>query len=219
MFALLTKSRRLCLPIDVILDLFDKIVLPILLYGCEIWGHTDINGIEVFYRNFIRRILKLGNSTSNGMLYGETGKTSIMPTIEKRMIAFWLRLVQGSQNKLSVILYQFVSKLYNVKDYQSLWFKKIVSMLQDCGMYYIWRNQEENLDIKHITMRVNMRINDIWLQKWNSRVNSAFRCTYYKLFKEEHTFENYLLMDDKHIINMAKFRCRHNHLPISKNIA
>ena len=41
MFALLTKSRRLCLPIDVILDLFDKIILPILLYGCE-YGGTPI---------------------------------------------------------------------------------------------------------------------------------------------------------------------------------
>jgi hypothetical protein len=32
------------LPVDLIIDLFDKTVLPILTYSCEIWGHdvTDI---------------------------------------------------------------------------------------------------------------------------------------------------------------------------------
>ena len=38
MFALLSKGRRLKLPIDIMLDLFDKTVVPVLLYGCEVWG-------------------------------------------------------------------------------------------------------------------------------------------------------------------------------------
>ena len=32
MFALLSKGRRLKLPIDVMLDLFDKTVLPVILW-------------------------------------------------------------------------------------------------------------------------------------------------------------------------------------------
>ena len=88
MFSLITKSRRLDVPIDITLDLFDKLVLPILIYGSEVWGHSNLKSIEIFYRNFIRRLLKLGESTSNCMLYGETGKTSIQPIIEKRMISF-----------------------------------------------------------------------------------------------------------------------------------
>ena len=38
MFSLLTKARRLCLPVDIQCDMFDKIIVPILLYGSEVWG-------------------------------------------------------------------------------------------------------------------------------------------------------------------------------------
>ena len=99
----ITKYIRLQVPIDITLDLFDKIVLPILIYGCEVWGHSNLKLIEMFYRNFIRRLLKLGDSTSNCMLYGETGKASIQPIIEKRMISFWLRLTQDKPQRLIYI--------------------------------------------------------------------------------------------------------------------
>ena len=107
MFSLIIKSRRLDVPIDITLDLFDKLVLPILIYGSEVWGHSNLKPIEIFYRNFIRRLLKLGESTSNCMLYGETGKTSIQPIIEKRMISFWLRLTQNKPQRLILCSIQF----------------------------------------------------------------------------------------------------------------
>jgi hypothetical protein len=34
------------LPIDMQIDLFNKIVKPVLLYGCEIWGFGNIDCIE-----------------------------------------------------------------------------------------------------------------------------------------------------------------------------
>ena len=43
MFSLVTKSRRLQLPVDLQLELFDKTVLPVLLYGCEVWYFTDFS--------------------------------------------------------------------------------------------------------------------------------------------------------------------------------
>ena len=38
MFALLRKGRVLQLPVDIMLEMFNKTVLPIMLYGCEAWG-------------------------------------------------------------------------------------------------------------------------------------------------------------------------------------
>ena len=46
MFSLITKSRRLQIPIDITLDLFDKLVLPILTYECEVWSHSNLKLIE-----------------------------------------------------------------------------------------------------------------------------------------------------------------------------
>ena len=61
MFSFLTKARRLLLPIDVVIDLFDKCVVPILLYGCEIWGHTDLDKIEFFLQKVYQNSTKCGN--------------------------------------------------------------------------------------------------------------------------------------------------------------
>ena len=43
LFSLLKKIRSLSLPYDIQIDLFDKLVKPILLYGCEIWGSGNID--------------------------------------------------------------------------------------------------------------------------------------------------------------------------------
>ena len=41
MFALLRKVKNFFLPIDIQLQLFDVLVAPVLLYGCEVWGHES----------------------------------------------------------------------------------------------------------------------------------------------------------------------------------
>ena len=44
MFSLLRKCKQLQLPIDIQLQLFDVLVKPVVLYGCEVWAHE---GTEV----------------------------------------------------------------------------------------------------------------------------------------------------------------------------
>ena len=41
MFAIVTKSRRLSLPLNILFELFDRVVLPVVLYASEIYGHSD----------------------------------------------------------------------------------------------------------------------------------------------------------------------------------
>ena len=54
MFSLLKKSRNLYLPIDCQLKLFDSTILPILTYGCEMWGFGDISCIENVHTDFLK---------------------------------------------------------------------------------------------------------------------------------------------------------------------
>ena len=81
MFSMLTKARRLQLPVDIQIDLFEKTVLPVLLYGCEVWGCANIDAIEVFYRKFLKIILKVGKATPNCIVYGETGRLPLQLNI------------------------------------------------------------------------------------------------------------------------------------------
>jgi hypothetical protein len=53
MFYVLRKARKLSLPIDILLQLFDVMVAPILLYGAEVWGYekNDISEtLHIIYK-------------------------------------------------------------------------------------------------------------------------------------------------------------------------
>lgn len=57
LFALLKKARSLHLPYDSQLELFDKTVKPILLYGAEIWGYGNCDVIERVHLKFLKYLL------------------------------------------------------------------------------------------------------------------------------------------------------------------
>jgi hypothetical protein len=42
MFALIGKCKKLCLPVDIQLQLFDALVKPILFYRSEVWGYEKL---------------------------------------------------------------------------------------------------------------------------------------------------------------------------------
>ena len=74
MYLLFTKSHNADLPIDLIIKLFDHTVLPILMYGSEIYGFENIDIIEKVHNNFLRKITKARKSTPMYMIYGELGR-------------------------------------------------------------------------------------------------------------------------------------------------
>jgi hypothetical protein len=86
--------------------LFDKIVKPILLYGCEIWGSGKNDIIERVHLKFCNFLLCLKISIPNFMVYGELGRYPLEIDIKVRMILYWCKLIQGKQSKLSIIAYK-----------------------------------------------------------------------------------------------------------------
>lgn len=52
MYSIIRKIRLFNLPIEQQFNLFDKVVVPILLYGCEIWGYENIDIIEKIHLKF-----------------------------------------------------------------------------------------------------------------------------------------------------------------------
>ena len=59
LFGLYRKNRNLDLPIDCQLKLFDNTIVPILTYGCEIWGYGYLTIIERVHTDFMKYILNV----------------------------------------------------------------------------------------------------------------------------------------------------------------
>ena len=54
LFSLRAKQTKYKLPLDILFQLFDLLIIPILIYGAEIWGCSNICYIEVFYKKILK---------------------------------------------------------------------------------------------------------------------------------------------------------------------
>ena len=57
-----------------ILDLFDKLITPILNYAAEVWGFHTAKSIETIHMQFCKRMLGVKQSTQNDFIHGELGR-------------------------------------------------------------------------------------------------------------------------------------------------
>ena len=87
MFSLLRKCRKLNLPIDIQLDLFEKCVHPVVTYGCEVWGYQSLELISKFQLRFLKLALGAYKTTPSCMILGELGSYPIKIEIQCRMLA------------------------------------------------------------------------------------------------------------------------------------
>ena len=102
-FALMKKIRYLDLPLDIQIDLFNKTIKPILLYGSELWGISNIDTIERIQMKFYKQVLGLKKSIPSNMIYGELGITPLYIDIQTRMVSFWTKLIESNAtDKLSI---------------------------------------------------------------------------------------------------------------------
>jgi hypothetical protein len=69
MYEVVNKGRTHNLSMSYQFDLFDKLVKPILLYGCEIWGFGNNDILEKVHLKFCKIILHLKITTPNCMIY------------------------------------------------------------------------------------------------------------------------------------------------------
>ncbi len=70
-------------------------VLPVLTYGCEIWGYKIHKAMEVVHLTFLKYILGVKKTTCNHKVYGELGKYPVNVHIKSRMLSYWLRVIDG----------------------------------------------------------------------------------------------------------------------------
>ena len=215
LFVIKSKKEKFNLPIDIVLDLFDKMILPILLYGCEIWGFENLENIEIFYRKFLKYILKVNSQTTNCMVYGEIGRTPLYILIQTRMVCFWHKIQTGLNTKLSYRLLYLLNNLNERNQYSSPWLKKIEQILDSCNMRNIWLNPK-SCKPNQLRNAVTQQLTNIFKQNWLSDVADKRSCITYRTFKTEFNLELYLMLPDcADRINISKFRCRNSKIPVA----
>lgn len=217
MFALLRKVRKLFLPIDIILKLFDSLVKPVILYGTEVWGSENSDIIEQIQLRFCKYLLSVKKSTCTNMVYGELGVMPVDIDIKSRLIGYWARLISGHQNKISNMVYLLLYKLDVLKLFHSDWINTVKTTLNLSGFSGIWLNQCLPYSVAHFKTIFKIRLKDQFIQKWQTGISEGGKCTVYRIIKSSFGLETYLLKLPLHSRKvLTKFRCRNHRLPIER---
>ena len=131
-FAVMRKSRKLNLPVDLQLKLFDTMIAPILFYGSEIWGYENCDMIESFHFKYCKRLLHLKASTPKAMVYDELGRYPMQILIKSRMVSFLAKILCGKKDKLAVTLYRIIHQFDYNGEYRSQWLNSIRNTFGPC---------------------------------------------------------------------------------------
>ena len=218
MFSLLKKCKSNNLPIDIVLDLFDKTIVPIITYGCEVWGFDNVDLINKLQRKFFKIVLKLRKSTPNVMLYGETGTFPIDVIIKQRMLNFWFTLVSNENaNKLSSLVYKCLYVMYKLKMHENMYVKYIRQCLIDVGLPFLWDTQSvSHISKSRFKAHIKQHTQDMYILNWHNTIYNSSICRNYNLFKRNFGQEAYLsILPYNCVISIIRFRTTNNALPVN----
>ena len=217
MFSLLRKIKCLQLPFDIQIDLFNKIVKPVLLYGSEIWGFGNLDILERVQLKFYKYIFNLKTSTPSAMIYGELGILPLRIDIQCRMISFWARInedVEENERKLSPLIYKLVYNLQNTNNFKSQWIDSLKNLICSLGFGGIWYSQSftnKNWFVK----ACNQKLKDIFTQEWFALIEASSSSNIYKIIKTKFEQSTYISkLSPYHTKTLLSFRTRNHRLPV-----
>lgn len=215
LFSISAKGRRFQLPLDIQLHLFDACILPILLYGSEVWGFADTKSLEVFHNQYCKYILRLGSNTINNLVLGELGRYKIEKFVKQRMLNFWLKMVTGKTNKISFLIYQKMKDLYDKNEHHSAWLNAIKTTLDQLQLGHLWDTDPVYLNPNSLKTVFDKKLSMYYREQWADSVVESSACDTYVKFKDSLKFEPYLiLLEPKLAIPITKFRTNNHRLPI-----
>ena len=217
LYSLLSKARTLQLPVNIQIDLFDKLVKPILLYGCEVWGFGNNDVIERVQLKFLKYILNAKNSTPNYIVYGETGVFPLQLDINARIISYWAKINSPeSLGRLSNHIYSITHSIYKFskitnRSHYFKWIHNVKNILCNYSYSGIW--DSHTFDNKTwLTKAVKQKSKDTFLNEWYADVESD---TNYRIFKHKFEFEPYLTQVSNNLkFYFTSYRTRNHRLPI-----
>ena len=213
-FSILTKIRQSNLSADVFTELFERLCIPVLLYGSEIWGYENSNQLQVMCNNTLRKFLKLHKSTPMCMLNGELGIKEIAEYIENRMLNFWCNIATGEESKISTILYKWIKALHDKNIFKSVWLDKIKTILDKIGMSSSFNNIT-TVSKAWFKNTIKQKLNDIYYQNWSVSVFSNSTCLNYRVMTVHKQLQNYLLkLPSQYRYAICKFKCANHKMPI-----
>ena len=224
------------------LHLFDHLVKPIILYGCEIWGPCNIkipefiqnenswkrlqaeftleykmskrnNPFEKLHMQMCRKILGVNNKTSIAGIYGELGRYPLYINIIQQCQRYATHLENNEKNTLLQKIY----KSFKQSDPENDNKPNILSFNYNLSKIYKANNNFISSNVHNNTSIFKERYRNFWYKQIKNLDSQSGignnKMRTYSLIKTNFQFEPYLNKPTNHT-NLARFRLSAHKLKI-----
>ena len=117
------------------LELFDKLVLPILNYGCEVGVFHTANILSVFIHSIVKNILSVKRSTQSKFVYGELARIPLFVGINFRISKYWFKIIESPDHKYVNIVYRILRNDREVFPNKKNWANLLRDIKSSLGFY------------------------------------------------------------------------------------
>ena len=209
-YAIKSKIKLSKLPIKLSIKIFKSQVIPILLYGSEVWGpYINLNYLawdnsktERVQTQFLKQALGCNFQTSNNMVRAETGCRPLITIIIKRFISY----IKHLRSRKAALCYDSI--VYEAENSESPNFCKYT--------------ENFNLDITELVQKSKHEVNKIcegnYDRFWNGQILQSTKAASFNIFKSDIALEMHLKLNFnlKHKIAISRFRLSNHTLMIEK---
>ena len=181
------------------MELFDKLISPILNYGSEVWGFHDAPEIEKVHLKFCKNILGVKTSVQNDFVYGELHRLPMKYARTVNILKYWLKIVHGEKSLYVNTCYLSSLKMLDASD-TNCWARCVKCMLESNGFSDVWLCQGVG-DLDFFVKIFTERLSDVFFQNWSERLSMSSRAIFYKSIKLNWSFGQYL-----ELVNVTQHR-------------
>ena len=151
---LLSVFSRVNLDVKTKLSLFGSLVVPIILYGSEVWGAYSFKLIDQLYLRFCKRILGVKSQTSNAAVLGELGRFPLSIIAKERTLKQYLKIMKNSDT----LMYKVFNDLKTNENVivSNSWVLSVRKLLNDLGYGYLW-NPDTDFNVNHLPFKTKTK--------------------------------------------------------------
>ena len=194
-------------------QLFYKCIIPVITYGCEIWGYDVHRCTENVLYTFCRKQLGVGSKTPIPAVLAECGQWPLFIACQVKLLKYWLKIISFQENSILQATYQLMYQLCNSGRIN--WATNVKTLLYKYGFGYIWEEQYV-YDSEMFLKQFRRRLEDCYFQTWNSNRREMPKLRLYNQYKIYYEAEEYLFCNIPRIFRqcLAKFRTCNSSLEI-----
>ena len=172
------------------LNLFDKLILPILNYGSQVWVFPDSQKIKLVHLKFCKHIVGVRSQTQNNFIYSELGRYPLKCYRIVNIVKYWFKILKCNEIKILRMSYNMMLGDLNSMLDKTSWVRSLEFILESLGFYHVWLFQGAGNETEFVSL-LWQRSRDTFLQSINEQLKESPRASTYILF-HNYGYKSYL---------------------------